>query len=148
MSDGVKIILVIVAVVLILVPVLPKILPKPMTFERIKAGFEAAGLPLTDYAPLPQPGLEAVEQVGMYIGDVRVDVYHYDDEGKIAKQLEYQKKDAGTAIVETWNLAQSLGAAPSRNLPSMAARRGRFMAVATGPNEAMVKRVIEVFRKL
>lgn len=148
MNDGLKKILIVVVAVLILVPVLPKILPKPMTFDRIKAGFEAAGLPVTDYAPLPYAGLEAVEQVGMYIGQIRVDVYHYDDEGKIAKQLEYQKKDAGTAIVETWNLAQSLGAAPSRNLPSLAARRGRFMAVATGPDEAMVKRVIEVFRKL
>jgi hypothetical protein len=147
--DG-RIIKVFIYAVLILValPFLPYILPKAMTFERIRAGLEQGGFTLQDFQTLPTPGNEAIGQIAMTIDDAHVDVYQYDDEGKIARYHEYQKKDPGQAMVEAWGLAQSLGAAPSKNLPSLAARRRMFLMVATGPDEALLKRIIDRFQKL
>lgn len=146
-----KIIIAVVVIVIgvpVLLPVIQGLLPEPITFERVIAGFQEAGLPLSDYTELPAPQLEAIAQLSMRIGNANVDVYHYDNEGKIVKQLEYQKKDAGTAMVETFNLAQSLGAAPSRNKPSVAARRGMFMIVAIGEDRALLNRIVNTFRSL
>jgi hypothetical protein len=132
----------------VLLPIIQGFLPEPITFERAVAGFQQAGLPVTDHTEVATPQLEAIAQLSMRIGNAQVDIYHYDNEGKIVKQLEYQKKDAGTAMVETWNLAQSLGAAPSRNRPSVAARKGMFMIVATGDDKALLNRIVNTFRSL
>ena len=58
------------------------------------------------------------------------------------------KKDAGTAIVETWNLSESLGAAPNRNIPTYHGRRGKVMIVVTTPDEGLGRRVVDAFKKL
>lgn len=149
-----KILKIIITVVILLVavpvllPIIQGLLPEPIAFERAVAGFQAAGLPLSEHSVVAAPQLEAIAQISMRIGNAQVDIYHYDNEGKIVKQLEYQKKDAGTAMVETWNLAQSLGAAPSRNRPSVAARKGMFMIVATGDDKALLNRIVNTFRSL
>ena len=82
----------------------------------------------------------------MMIGSVRVNIYQFDDVGVQARQFEYQKKDPGQAIVETWGLAQSLGAAVPKQTPSLAAQRRSFMIVATGEDKALLNRIIEVFK--
>ena len=140
--------LILAAVVVVLAPLAPRLMPKPASFERTKAAFEAAGYTVNDYNVTAPGQLEAVEQASMTVAGAWVDVYRYDGEGVIAKQIEYQKKDAGSAIVETWNLAQSLGAAPNRNRPSMAKRNGMYMIVATGDDKALLKELVGIFAGL
>ncbi len=132
-------------VILLLVPVVPHLLPKPKTFARAKAAFEKAGLDIADYREVT-PGLEAVAQVSMTIGDASVDIYQYGDEGKIVRNLEYQKKDAGTAIVEAWGLADALGAAKPKEVPQRTARKGMLMLIATGEDTALLDRIRDAFR--
>jgi len=84
----------------------------------------------------------------MVVNGARVDIYQYDDEGRIVRNLEYRKKDAGTAIVETWNLAQSLGAAPSKNRPESSGRNGMFLIIATGDDQALLNEIVRIFKSL
>lgn len=145
-NDLVKKFVVLLVVILVAIPILPKIIPKSITFERIKTAFQAANLPVRDYVELPTPGLESAAQADMTIGSAHVSVYQFDDVGVQARQFEYQKKDPGQAIVESWGLAQSLGAAVPKQTPSMAAQRRSFMIVATGEDESLLRRIIEVFK--
>ncbi len=152
MSDQVRKLLIFAVVLLVgfvvVVPILPKILPKPNTAERARDAFEAVGMAVTYFEPADQPGLEANSEICMSVSGATVSVYHYSNEGKIAKQLEYQKKDAGSAMVETWNLAASLGAAPKRDRPSQAVREGMYMLVVTADDAGLVKRIAEIYRGL
>ncbi len=145
-NELVKKVIMLAVVVLIAIPIVPHLIPKPITFERIKGAFEAANLPVQEYMEAPQPGLEAAAEASMMIGSVRVNIYQFDDVGVQARQFEYQKKDPGQAIVETWGLAQSLGAAVPKQTPSLAAQRRSFMIVATGEDKALLNRIIEVFK--
>ena len=143
----VKFIVFIVAVFLA-TPFLMKLIPEPMSFERARAGFEKAGLAVSDFALAPNPGQRAVAEAGMLVNGVNVSIFQFDNEGKISTAMEYQKKDAGTAIVETMGLAQSLGAAVRKETPSRAVRRGMFMMVATGQDREMVNRIADVFERI
>lgn len=145
-ASGLKKLAIAAVVLVILIPFLPMIIPKSMTFDRITTAIRDGGMPIEQYTEPPTPGLESIAQVSFYTLGARVDIYQYDDEGKIARHFEYQKQDPGTAIVEAWGLAQSLGAAPSRNLPTLAARRGKFMIVATGEDKELLKRIIDMFK--
>ena len=136
------------AVVVLAFPFVLRLLPKPVTFERAQAGFAAAGLPVADFQVALRASNEAVAEAGMTVNGVTVNIYQYDNEGTISRYMEYQKKDPGTAIVETWNLAQSLGAAVRKERPSRAVRRGMMMMVATGDDQAMVNRIADVFADL
>ncbi len=147
-SSTIKKALVVIVLALLVLPFLAKLLPKPLTYERMEAGFKAAGLQVEAFQQVGTPGLEADAEAAATINGTMVNIYHYANEGKIAMQVEYQKKDPGSAIVESWGLAQSLGAAVPQNQPSKAARRGMFMIVATGPDEAMVKKIVEAFHNL
>jgi hypothetical protein len=139
---------VLVVVVLAAIPFIPKLLPKPASFERAVAAFQAANLEVTDYAEPQPPGLESIAQASMVVNGARVDIYLYDDEGRIVRNVEFRKKDAGSAIVETWNLAQSLGAAPSKNRPEASGRNGMFMIVATGDDQALLNEIVRIFKSL
>lgn len=145
-ASGVKKTIIVAVILIALLPALPMIVPKPLTFDRITTAIRDAGLPIEGYTEVLPPGLESIAQVSLYVEDVRVDIYQYDDEGKIARNLEYQRPDPGTAVVEAWGLAQSLGAAAPRNLPTLAARRGKFMIVATGEDKALLQRIINIFK--
>ncbi len=134
-------------VVLLAFPFVMQLIPEPLTLERIQAGFAASGLPVAQMQQV-NPSNESVAELAAIVGVVSVNVYQYNDEGKIARYTEYQKKDAGTAVVETWNLAQSLGAAVRKDTPSKYLRRGMFLVVATGDDTAMIDRVIGVFKGL
>ncbi|HPO14021.1 MAG TPA: hypothetical protein PLI09_11290 [Candidatus Hydrogenedentes bacterium] len=147
MNEGVKKVLIFIVVMVVVIPLIPMILPKPMTFDRIKTGLEAK-FTLDDYNEAAQPMLQSIAQVNMYIDSAQVSILQYDDEGKIVKQREYQKKDAGQAIVETWGLAQSLGAAIPKETPSLCDRRGMFLIIATGPDKELLKRIIDTFKSL
>ncbi len=129
-------------------PFVVKHWPQPASFERAREAFAAEGMQVAGYQEAANPGLGSVAEAAMTVDGIRVNIYRFDNEGKIATQMEYQKKDAGTVIVESWGLAESLGAAPSRNLPSKAGRNGMYMIVATGANADGVNRVVAVFKTL
>jgi hypothetical protein len=146
MDSGIKKLLIVVVLVLILIPVVPRLLPKPLTFERFQEAFLDAGLNVEQFRPVT-PSLEAVEQVSAVINGAQVEIYRYDNEGKIVRYLEYQKKDPGAAMVESWGLAQSLGAAVPQELPSRSARKRMYMIVATGPDQAVLIAIVTAFTK-
>jgi len=136
-----------VIVLVLLVPIIQAVWPKPATFERARQAFVAAGMDVTGYREVA-PGLEAVAQVSMTIGSATVDIYQYGDEGKIVQNLEYQKKDAGTAIVEAWGLADALGAAKPKEIPQRTARKGMLMLITTGEDTALLGRIRDTFRDM
>jgi hypothetical protein len=136
------------AVILLAAPFAMRLIPKPVTFERAKLAFEKAGLTMSQSQMAQNPGQRAVAEMDMIINDVYVSIFLFDNEGKIVTAMEYQKKDAGSAIVEKIHLAENLGAAVRKETPSMAVRRGMFMMVATGQDRAMVERIAGIFESM
>lgn len=136
-----------IVVLVLLLPLIVAILPKPVTLERAVSAFEAAGL-VVEYPETVSPSLEAVEQIHMYVNGADVNLYRYDDEGKIMKNLEYQRPDAGTAVVEAMGIGASLGAAPSRNKPSSAQRNGMWMLTVQSEDAALRQKVVKIFSGL
>jgi len=137
-----------VAVVLVVLPFLVRMWPEPLTMERIRHGFETSGLPVEGMRLAQQPSNESVAELNFMVNGVSVAVYEYDNAGTIARYQEYNKKDPGTAMVESWNLAQSLGAAVPKPTPTRCVRRGYFLLVAIGDDIATLNRVAEVFQQL
>ena len=148
MSDTLKKILFWGLVALLLLPVVNKFRPRAVTFERAQAAFVAAGMTITEYQERARSSLESIAEVSMYVDTASVSIYQYDHEGKIATQLAYQKDDPGAAIVESWGLAQALGAAESKNIPQRSLRNGKFMLIARGYDEALLARIVSVFKGL
>ena len=140
-----KVLIAAVALILAL-PLLPLIIPKPVTFERIQAALAAEGLAVTDVREATVPQNQAIAEVAMSVNGAPVHVYLYEHEGKIAKQLEFQKPDAGSQIVATWNLSESLGAAKPKNKPLSAARNGMFMLTVVSEDKALRDRVVRIFK--
>jgi hypothetical protein len=136
------------AVVILAAPFVMRLMPKPVTFERAKLAFEKAGMAASPFEMAASPGNRAVAEADLTVNGVYVSIFQFDNEGKIATAMEYQKKDAGSAIVATMNLAQNLGAAVRKETPSRAVRRGMFMMVATGEDRAMVERIAAVFESM
>jgi hypothetical protein len=134
-------------VLLILLPVLPKLIPNPLTMESVESSLKAKGFSIADAQKVsPQNG--AIDEMTMTIDGAMVELYQFDDEGRIAVQMENNKTDAGTAIVETWNLSEQLGAAKSKNKPCRPARNGMFMIVVTSDDKSVNARIASAFEKL
>lgn len=139
-------------VLFLLLPVLPKIRdalkPNPPTFERVEQAFRAAGMSVDVVTPIEPPAYESVASVGMYVNGVSVLLCHYDNEGKIAMQLQYQQPGAGSAAVEAMGIAQSLGARSQKPPPFVAVRNGMYMLVAMGNDKEFNQRLAAIFGKL
>jgi hypothetical protein len=147
-SKAVKIVIAI-GVMLLVAPFAAQYLPKPASFERAKAAFEEAGLAVREFHIVEKPQLGAVAQASLLINEVNVQIYRFDNEGKIATQLGYQQQDPGSAMVESWNIAESLGAKPAREKPAhRAARNGYYMITASGYDRETTGRVIALFSGL
>ncbi len=148
--DSAKIIkiLIILGILIIGVPILIQFLPEPLSMERITESFKKSDLGVIDVHIVNPPMNEAIAQISFVVGGALVNVYQYDNEGTIARYAEMYKKDAGTAIVEAWGLAQSLGAAPSKNKPERVARRKMFLLVVQGEDTALLDRVVKIFLSL
>jgi len=144
-----KKILIAAVVVILLLPVARRLIPKPFTSERFQAALKDKGLVVTDAGKSDSPSVPgAVEQFSMVVNGAQVDVYRFEDEGKIATQLEYQKPDSGSVIVETWNLSESLGAAKPKNKPVLALRNRMFLAVIAHEDKELRGRVGKVFSSM
>lgn len=134
--------------VLVALPFLVRLWPQPLTMDRIRQGFATSGLPVEGMRLADRPSNESVSELNFMVNGVSVAVYEYDNAGTVARYQEYNKKDPGTAIVESWNLAQSLGAAVPKPTPTRCVRRGYFLLVAIGEDTAILNRVAEVFQQL
>jgi len=131
---------------LLLLPIIQRFWPKPFTFERFQAALEHAALTVENAGKVGAPSIQgAVEQFSMLVNGAQVDVYRFEDEGKIATQLEYNKTDAGTAIVETWNLSESLGAAKPKNKPVLVRRNRMFLLIVSHEDKTLRERIAKVF---
>ena len=143
-----KAVLAVVAIILLL-PIAQRLIPKPVTFERVEAALNSAQFSVTDVQKVDRPALSgAIEQVSMVVNGAAVEVYRFEDEGKIVTQLEYQKPDAGSAIVETWNLSEALGAAKPKNKPLLPLRNRMFLMTITHEDKALRDRIGKVFKSL
>ncbi len=146
--DALKKLLVLALVVFVAAPFVAPYWPKPASFERTRDALKAAGMQVEGYQETPAPGRDAAKGANLTADGIAVELYWFNSEGKIATQLEYTKKDAGTAIVESMNIAQSLGAAQPVQTPSASARNGMYMIVATGPDAQKVRQIVSVFESL
>ena len=140
--------LIFVVIIAVAVPFALQLIPEPLNFARAKAGFEAAGMSVAAYAESSPGGSEAIAQARMRVDGVDVQIYQYDNEGKIVMYMGYQKADPGQSIVAGWGLAESLGAAVSKPTPHSFKRNGMFLIVATSEDVELNKRIVEIFRKL
>ncbi|MGC8844455.1 MAG: hypothetical protein ACP5QY_01260 [Candidatus Hydrogenedens sp.] len=141
-------IFIIFGIIIIGVPILIQFLPAPLSMERIIEGFKKSDLGVVEIQNINPPMNEAIAQISFKVGDAFVNVYQYDNEGTIARYAEMYKKDPGTAIVEAWGLAQSLGAAPSKNKPERVARRKMFLLVAQGEDKSLLEHIVKIFTSL
>lgn len=141
-------ILIVLGILIIGVPIIMQFLPAPMSMERIIDGFKKSDLGVVEIQIVSPPTNEAIAQISFMVGNALVNVYQYDNEGTIARYAEMYKKDPGTAIVEAWGLAQSLGAAPSKNKPERVARRKMFLLVAQGEDISLLEHIIKIFTSL
>ncbi|MCX8065068.1 MAG: hypothetical protein N3G21_07840 [Candidatus Hydrogenedentes bacterium] len=148
MNSNIVKVIIFIFIVVFIAPLVLRFLPAPLTLEKIidelgKAGYRMENLTFAD-----SPANESIRQVSFYIRDAWVNIYEYDDEGKIAKYAEMYKKDPGTILVETWGLAQALGSAPSKNKPERVARKKNFLLVVQGEDTTLLNRIVEVFNRL
>lgn len=137
--------------IMVLVPVIAVIrpyLPKAVTFERVEQAYNDAGFWVTEVTRVEPPTLDSVAQLSLRVEGYPVNVYQFDSEGPIAKQLEFQKPDAGSVVVEAWNLSERLGAAKPKNIPTSAARNGMFMLTVQSEDAGLRRRVVEIFKGL
>lgn len=141
-------IFIVLGILIIGVPILIQFLPAPLSMDRIIEGFKKSDLGVIEIQIVNPPTNEAIAQISFKVGDALVNVYQYDNEGTISRYAEMYKKDPGTAIVEAWGLAQSLGAAPSKNKPERVARRKMFLLVTQGEDKSLLERIVNVFTNL
>ena len=134
-------------VVILLFPFISKMMPEPLTMDRLEQGFQKSGMTVSELKHVT-PSLESIDQLSFKVNGSSVDIYQYDGEGKIAKNYEYQKPDVGQAVVETWNLSESLGAAKPHSIPTSASRRGLFFIVVSSEDAALRAKVVELFNKI
>ena len=124
-------------------PFLLKLIPEPLTFKRIEEAYRAAGYRLDNLRNEPRLGRDEAEAWSFYIDGYRVEVLRYTDRGKIANNLVYLKPDAGSLMVESMNIAQSLGATrPTEK--SHAGRKGMFIVYVRGPDRSKCETLARV----
>ncbi|HOV33491.1 MAG TPA: hypothetical protein PLX23_09025 [Candidatus Hydrogenedens sp.] len=141
-------ILLVLGVIVIGGPILLQFLPEPLSMERIIEGLKKSDLGVTEIQSVEPPTNESIAQIRLVVNGATADIYQYDDEGKIARYAEMYKQDPGTAIVEAWGLAQSLGAAPSKNKPERIARRRMYLLVVQGEDITLLDHIVKVFSEL
>jgi len=141
-------ILLVLGVIVIGIPILLQLLPEPLNMERIIEGLKKSDLGITEIRNVEPPTNESVAQIHFEVNGAFADIYQYDDEGKIARYAEMYKQDPGTAIVEAWGLAQSLGAAPSKNKTQRISRRRMYLLVVQGDDTALLDHIVKIFSEL
>ena len=129
-----------------LAPIIAPYIPKAMSAERVRVAFDAAGYTAEGFTQSKFPQRDSVEQWNFRVREYSIELYRYDHEGKIVRNVENLKPDPGMAIVQTMNIAQQLGAAPTKSRPMIPARKRMWMIVVSGPDKAYCQQLIKVFK--
>lgn len=132
---------------ILLLPVILRLLPEAMGVERVQQAFREAGYEALDLREVESPERDAVEQWRFTVDGYSIELFRYNSEGKIAKHVEYLKPDIGSAIVESMNLAEQLGAAKSRDLPSAVLRKGMWMIYVQGEERSVCTTLAGIFKR-
>ena len=151
MEPGAKKVLFIILALFILFPLLPTIkralTPVPVTLERFHNAL-AARFTVEGYDLVEPAQMEAVEQANLYVSGASVSIFRYNAEGKIVKQMEYNKPDSGSIAVEAMGIAQSLGAKVAHQTPTIVTRNGMFMLIVSSEDKALNTQIARVFEAL
>lgn len=131
---------------LALFPFAVRLIPEPMTIERVVAAYEDRGLTVENFTKAEAPSREAKDEWHFVVDGYRIEVHFYDSEGAVAKHHEYLKDDAGTVMVQSMGLAQQLGAAKPANLPSEVARRGKWIFYVQGESRDRARELVALFK--
>ena len=151
MEPGAKKVLLIVLALFILFPFLPAIrralTPVPLTIERFHNAL-AARFSVDAFDIVEPAQMEAVEQANLYVSGASVSIFRYNAEGKIVKQMEFNKPDSGSIAVEAMGIAQSLGAKVAHQTPTIVTRNGMFMLIVSSEDKALNSQIAQVFESL
>lgn len=150
----IKLVVVLFAVIAVL-PFVLKRLPEPVTFAEARQALEQGGYSVEGYTEPAVAELGAVRQASFQLGSganapLYASLYEFDNEGKIAKQYEYNKPDAGPQMVEVFNLSNvAAGVGQVRpQRPAGAGRNGMLLLVVTGDSKEQVRRAVDLFEGL
>ncbi len=134
--------------VLVLMGVYAAVRPylEPLSIERVRAAFEEEDFIVTEFSETGTPLRESVESWTFKLGEYRVEVMRYDDEGIVAKQAGYMSDDPGSAMVENMNIAQSIGTVAKPSSYSASARKGKWICYVLGPEKGVCQSIVKVFR--
>lgn len=146
--DTLKKVLIGVVIAVVAFPAFISFFPEAHTMESLRAGFDAKGWNVDDFQEIQPPGLESARQVNMLVRGAYVELYQYDDVGKLAKQYEYQKPGSGEGIANSMGIASSLGARTKEPPPFVAGKNGMFMIVTTGLDKPQLLELVRVFQSL
>lgn len=147
MNDTVKKLIIGACIIVVAFPALMAIIPKAKTTDTFVNAFKKRWT-VEEVTQVRPPGLQAVEHVSMRINGALVDLYRYDDEGKIAKQYEYQKPGAGDGIAQSMGIAAALGASTKPPPAFVAGRNGKFMIVTSGLEKPQLQEIVRAFESM
>jgi len=100
--------------------------PEPITYPKAREAFEAAGLEVQAFRPVPRPPEGAVSGVFVYAAGANVNVFRF----KNSEALE------------------AVRASKAAEGPNTTARNGLFLLVANGASPQILKRIVAVFKGL
>lgn len=151
-NDTIKKLGLVLIVFILLFPILPRafrsLLPTPMSFSRMENELMRQGLVVLSVTKVEPPQIESIAQVQMMADSAYVTIYHFDDEGHIAKQMEYMKPDPGTGMVEAMGIAQALGARVAHQIPTTVKRNGMYLLVVMSEDKALNEKIGKIFDSL
>jgi len=151
-TDALKKLGIVALILYLALPVLPtvirKLTPVPLTFDRVKAAFEASQLTVEGYTVSEVGVLDSTASVMLYVNGAAVGLYRYSGDGPSVKQMEYHKPDSGSMAVGAMGIAQSLGARVQRVVPTTVTRNGLTMLVVRSEDKALNSRIASLFESL
>lgn len=139
-------VLVTVIALVIVSPVVLYFIPQSFDMERFQASLKAAGFVVEDFRKSDTTAVPgAVESYSMTVNGAQVDIYRFDNEGKIATQYEYNKPDKGMAIAQSTGLLNAMGLAAPKTRPILALRNGMYLALISHEDKTLNQRIGRIF---
>jgi len=137
----------IVVIVIALLPLIVHLKPKPFDPEAFLKAVGADGFQLTHVTDRDHPDLGSIRQITFQVNGDFVNLYHFDDPGKLNVQMTMQQPDPEESFVKKMHLRKALGAAPDPNKKVTVVRNGMWMLVIMSDNEPMTNDVVKEFKK-
>ena len=139
-------VLITVVALVVVSPVVLYFIPKSFDVEQFQAALKAAHFEIADFRKsdaIAVPG--AVESYSMTVNGAQVELYRFDNEGKIATQYEYNKPDKGMAIAQSTGILNALGMSAPKPKPVLALRNGMWLALISHEDKTLNQRIGRIF---